>query len=176
MRFTVVYLVKWITAFHKYASAALCSIWNVRSSQTLHNVCGRWVLCAASNETTVHCVLLNWRAWVGSRNLRNPPTYTTGPDFTSEVGLHYFVCGRWSKFFQGVSIFCSKLSSGGSLFIKKLALGGNQFRGFHFYRDWTLPKEVRSAACTVVPANKVVVFFFCVYTHWPPQEHKRMGS
>ena len=104
--------------FHGYASALTLtltphSIRNVRSLQTLHNVCRNWVLCAAGNETTVHCVLLTWQALVvsrnlrnhpfirhwsefckwnmfqglqySSRNLRNPPTYTTSPNFASEI-------------------------------------------------------------------------------------------
>ena len=33
---------------------------------------GNWLLRAAGNETTVLCVLLNWRAWVVSRLPRNP--------------------------------------------------------------------------------------------------------
>ena len=102
LEFTVAYLEKWMTASHDYASAAPRSIWNMHSSQTLHNVCGNWKLHAAGNETTVHCVLLNWRAWVVSRNLGNlldmPLIQVLQAKFVQ--GLLFFICGRWSKFFR----------------------------------------------------------------------------
>ena len=44
VEFTVAYPEKWMTAFHKYASAAPRSIRNVCSLQTLHKVCGKWLL------------------------------------------------------------------------------------------------------------------------------------
>ena len=63
-----------MTGFHKYASAASCSIRNMCSLQICTN---KWMLCADRNEATVHCGLLNWQAWVVSRNLT--PRYATGP-------------------------------------------------------------------------------------------------
>ena len=122
-----------VFVFHEYASAAPHSVLNVRLSQTLHNLCGNWVLCATGNETTIlHCVLLNWRAWVVSRNLRNP--LRTSLVQISQVeyvpGCALFYLWEVVQIFQREFIFYSKRSSGGSLF-KKL-VRGNQFQGCHF--------------------------------------------
>ena len=107
--FTVTYLEnsRTIFVFHEYASAAPCNILNVYLSQTLHNLCGNWVLCATGNETTIHCVLLNWRAWVVSRNLRNPPTYVTSPNFTSGTCSRVYIISSLEggpNFSEGVHI------------------------------------------------------------------------
>ena len=121
---------------HEYASASPCSVRKVGSSQTLHNVCGNWVLRAAGNEATLHCVLLNWQAWVVSRNLRNLPTYATGPNFVNEIcsrGLHYIATRRWSKFFRGSPYFAVTFRR--VLIFRKISYGGNQFWGVHFYHD-----------------------------------------
>ena len=63
---------------------------------------GNWLLCTAGNETTVHCVLLNWQAWVVSRNfgsLRGMPLVQV---FASEMcsGSTFFHLWEVVQIFQ----------------------------------------------------------------------------
>ena len=128
-----------MTAFHEYASVVPRSVQNMRSSQTLCSICRNWQLCAAGNETTVHCVLLIWRAWVVSRNLGNLLDMPLVQVF--RVYVLSFVKGG-PNFSEGVHILQYN-KFWGSEFIEKLVPlvpGGTNFGGSIFtmtgYHVW----------------------------------------
>ena len=101
----------------------------MRSSQILHDVHGKLLLCAAGNETTVYLRAAELMALNSFQKLRKPPRYATGPSFASEICSRCTFFHLWEvvQIFQRESIFCSKVSSRGSLFIEKLVPGGTNF-------------------------------------------------
>ena len=94
----------WMTGFHRYMYMPRLALRSVHKNCTMYTETNA-ACCSTGNEATVHCVLLNLRAWIVTTNLNNPPRETTGPYFVSEI---FFICGRWSKFFNGSAYFVIK--------------------------------------------------------------------
>ena len=101
-------------------------------------------LCAMYAETEC-CVWLGMRlqyiacCWTDRpklfpETLETPSTYTTGPNFASEICSRSTLVHLWEvvQIFQRESIFCSKISSGGPYLTKKLVPGGTNFGGSIF--------------------------------------------
>ena len=85
-------------------------------------------------------------------------------------GLHYYISGRWSKFF---SMFCSKISSGGFWFIEKLVLEGANFGG-PFLPWWTLtsPKRAKTKLVALCACSGYEVSFeACFVDLWDLEKH-----
>ena len=101
MEFTVAYLEKRMTTCHEYASAAPCSVQNVRSSQILHNVRAKTECCVRLGMQVQYIARAAELTGLSSfHKPRKPPRYAIRSSFASEMcsgGLRSFICGKFFR-------------------------------------------------------------------------------